>query len=138
MQRPPGVEPIERLRSLRTFSTDAEKRLWSRLRGRRLEEAKFRRQVWLGNYIVDFVRLDRRLVIEADGGQHAEQQEYDHRRTAFLAQQGYRVLRFWNNDVRDNLDGVLTSIMNALKEEPSPSHACGAGPSLSPAGRGFL
>jgi len=138
MQRPPGTEPIERLRSLRTFCTDAEKLLWSNLRGRRLEDAKFRRQMWLGNYIVDFVCLDRRLVIEADGGQHAEQQEYDDRRTAFLAQQGYRVLRFWNNDVRDNLDGVLTSIMNALKEEPSPSQASGLGPSLSPEGRGAL
>ena len=77
-------------------------------------------------------------MIEADGGQHAEQQEYDDRRTAFLAQQGYRVLRFWNNDVRDNLDGVLTSIMNALKEEPSTSQDYGLGPSLSPEGRGAL
>ena len=136
MKRPPGGEAKQRLRSLRTFSTEAEKLLWSRLRGRQLEEHKFRRQVWLGNYIVDFVCLAQRPVIETDGGQHAEQMEYDERRTAFLAKEGFRVLRFWNNDVLTNLDGVLQVITNALNERPSPSQAFGLGPSLSPEGRG--
>ena len=137
MKRPPGADAIERQRSLRTFNTDAEKLLWSRLRGWRLEGEKFRRQIWLGAYIVDFVCLHQRLVVEADGGQHAQQQDYDDRRTVFLEQQGFRALRFWNNDVIANLDGVLTVIMDASKQGPSPSHACGAGSSLSPEGRGF-
>ncbi|MES2494720.1 MAG: endonuclease domain-containing protein [Pseudomonadota bacterium] len=136
MRRPSGDEAKDRQRSLRTFGTDPEKLLWSHLRARRLEGQKFRRQVWLGDYIVDFVCLDRKLIIEADGGQHSEQIDYDDRRTAFLEKEGFRVLRFWNNDVLDNLDGVMTVIMNALKEGPSPSHACGAGLSLSPNGRG--
>ena len=136
MKRPPGSDALDRQRSLRTFGTDAERLLWSRLRGRRLEKQKFRRQVWLGNYIVDFICLDANLIIEADGGQHAEQMEYDDRRTAFLEKEGFRVLRFWNNDVLTNLDGVLQVITNALNKRPSPSHASGAGPSLSPEGRG--
>ena len=136
MKRPPGADALDRQRSLRSFSTDAEGLLWSRFRGRRLEGHKFRRQVWLGNYIVDFVCLDQGLVVEADGGQHAEHDDYDDRRTAFLAKEGFRVLRFWNNDVIANVDGVMMVVIEALKEGPSPSHACGVGPSLSPEGRG--
>ena len=120
MKRPAGPEALDRQRSLRTFSTEAEKRLWSQLRGRRLLGLKFRRQLWIGNYIVDFACLERRLISEADGGQHVEQADYDERRTAFLVKEGFRVLRFWNNDVLANLDGVLTTIMNALKEGPHP------------------
>lgn len=120
MKRPPGPEALERQRSLRAFSTDAEQRLWSRLRARRLLGRKFRRQVWIGGYIVDFVCLDRLLIVEADGSQHAEQIAYDELRTAFLAKEGFRVLRFWNNDVLANLDGVTTAIMSALEEDPHP------------------
>lgn len=120
MKRPPGAQALERQRSLRAFSTSAESELWSRLRGRQIMRCKFRRQVWIGPYIVDSICLERRLVIEADGGQHDEKAEYDARRTAFLEKEGFRVLRFWNNDVLTNLDGVVTSIMNALEAGPHP------------------
>jgi very-short-patch-repair endonuclease len=124
LKRPPGLEALERQRSLRAFGTEAEKRLWGCLRGRRLEGCKFRRQVWLGSYIADFVCLERKLIVEADGGQHADQSEYDDRRTAFLEGEGFRVVRFWNNDVMTNLEGVVDVIRGMLVGyRPSPSHA---------------
>jgi very-short-patch-repair endonuclease len=137
MKRPPGNEARDRQRSLRTFSTDAERLLWSKLRGRRLEGFKFRRQVWLGNYVVDFVCVDQRLVVEADGGQHAEQADYDDRRTAFLEKEGFRVLRFWNNDVLTNLDGVVTVIMNAMRAGPHPPKPAAWAPPSPLKGEGF-
>ncbi len=81
-------------RNLRQLATDAEHRLWQRLRNRQVCGAKFRRQHPVPPYIVDFVCLEKKLVIEADGGQHIEQQTYDEKRTAFLQAQGFRVLRF--------------------------------------------
>src|SRR4029079_12797034 len=90
---------------LRREMTDAERKLWSVLRNRKLNGAKFRRQQPLGPYIADFVCQECRLIIEADGGQHADNAS-DARRTAFLESVGYRVLRFWNNDILTNLDGV--------------------------------
>jgi very-short-patch-repair endonuclease len=102
--------------------TDAEHRLWYLLRAHRFSGAKFKRQAPVGNYIVDFVCFDRRLVIEADGGQHADSLD-DRRRDDWLASQGFRVLRFWNNDVLKNTQGVLEVISNALAEavaSPSP------------------
>ncbi len=96
-----------RARGLRRHATDAERLLWSRLRGRQLMDRKFRRQVVVGPYIVDFMSIEDGLIIEADGGQHAEHAWYDARRTAFLESRGYRVLRFWNNEVLGELDGVL-------------------------------
>ena len=136
MKRPPGPEALDRQRALRTFSTDAEKRLWTELRGRRLLGLKFRRQTWIGHYIVDFICLDRRLVIEADGGQHAGQAEYDESRTTYLAKEGFRVLRFWNNDVLTNLDGVMTVIVDALKEGPHPPKPAAWAPPSPPKGKG--
>lgn len=90
---------------------------------------KFRRQVWLGNYVVDFVCLEHLLIIEADGSQHAEQADYDARRTAFLEKEGFRVLRFWNNDVLTNLDGVILVILEALEGPHPPKPAAWAPPS---------
>ena len=100
-------------RRLRTTMTDAERRLWSALRGRRLRGFKFRRQHPLGPFVVDFACLDHRLVIEADGGQHADSVE-DERRTAWLERRGWRVLRFWNNDIFANPEGVQEAILRAL------------------------
>ncbi len=96
---------------LRTNSTDAEKRLWQALRNRQLAGYKFRRQFSIPPYIADFVCLEQRLVIELDGGQHADAITYDATRTVFLEQQGFRVLRFWNNDVLGNAEGVLEEIL---------------------------
>jgi very-short-patch-repair endonuclease len=124
MKRPPGPEALDRARNLRRFSTEAEKLLWSRLRARRLEGFKFRRQVWIGNYVADFLCAEARLVVEADGSQHADQVEYDGRRTIFLEQEGFSVVRIWNNDVTGNIEGVLSLIRDALLSgAPSPSHS---------------
>jgi len=94
--------------------TDAERRLWSRLRKRQVHECQFRRQFQLGSYIVDFVCLERRLIVEVDGGQHAEQKDYDTARTEWLEKQDYRVLRFWNDSVLTETDTVIASIAEAL------------------------
>jgi adenine-specific DNA-methyltransferase len=85
------------------------------LRDRRLNGAKFRRQVPIGNYIVDFVCQEAKLVVELDGGQHADQVAYDTARTEWLVSVGYRVLRFWNTDLTENEEGVLTAIYNELE-----------------------
>ncbi len=138
MTRPPSYEIAKRAIEMRKAPTDAERRLWWHLRNRQIEASKFRRQVWIGPFIVDFVCLERKLVIEADGSQHVEDAEYDHHRSLFLETEGFQVLRFWNNEVRDNMDGVLELISHKLRmaEVPSPSHRFAAGPSLSPEGRG--
>ena len=104
---------------LRTKQTDTEKSLWHALRNRQLSSFKFRRQFTFPPYIVDFVCLETRLVVEVDGGQHATNQAYDAERTRFLLNQGYRVLRFWNNEVMSNLEGVLNTILKAL-QTPHP------------------
>lgn len=94
--------------------TDAEARLWYLLRGRRFLGAKFRRQVPVEGFVVDFLCEAAKLVIEIDGGQHAEREAYDRERTAVLEQAGYFVLRFWNNDVLRNTDSVLGRIAETL------------------------
>ena len=93
--------------------TDAERLLWRHIRDGQLG-VKFRRQQPVGNYIVDCVSVENRLIVEVDGGQHAEQQEYDAKRTAFLESEGYRVLRFWNNEVLENIEGVVQMIQSVL------------------------
>jgi len=118
----------ERARTLRSQSSEAEKALWKYLRGRRLAGYKFRRQVVIEPYIVDFVCLEARLIIEAGGGQHGDQAAYDARRTARLERMGYRVMRFWNHEILGELQGVLEQIRSALVEAPSPRP--------SPEGRG--
>ena len=99
---------------MRKEPTQAEARLWARLRGRQLCGFNFRRQHAIGPYIADFCSPKGRVIIELDGSQHREQEEYDAERTTFLRSKGYRVLRFWNNDVMSNIDGVLAAILNAL------------------------
>ncbi len=131
-QREP-TSAIDRARQLRRNATDAEKRLWAAFR-EKLPAAKFRRQVPIGSYFVDFVSHAARFIVEVDGGQHAIQQDHDQRRTAFLNGQGYSVLRVWNHEVIQNLDAVLAMIAAALP--PHPPTPRGAGPSLSHKGRG--
>ena len=104
----------DRARQLRRDQTDVEGKLWSRLRARQLSGAKFRRQYPIGAFIADFCCYERRLVIELDGGHHAEHVDADQSRTDFFVSQGYRVLRFWNNEVIENIDGVLEQIVHTL------------------------
>lgn len=96
--------------------TDAELRLWQRLRAHRLEGVSFRRQVPIGSYIVDFVCLAEKLIIEVDGGQHGS--PHDDVRDTWLRSQGFSILRFWNNDVLSNLDGVLEKILETVRRSP--------------------
>ena len=108
-----------RSRALRHNPTDAEKKLWQALRSRQLAGCKFRQQVEIDGYIVDFLYPAKRLIIEVDGGQHTP--ERDARRTTFLESQGFTVIRFWNNEVMENLDGVWSEIEAALSTPPHPS-----------------
>ncbi|MFZ3080283.1 MAG: endonuclease domain-containing protein [Bellilinea sp.] len=101
-------------RRLRRDQTLVETKLWLALRSHQLENIHFRRQHPIGSYIVDFCAPQAKLIIELDGSQHLEQQEYDAERTEFLQAKGYRVLRFWNNEVTGNLDGVIIVILEAL------------------------
>ena len=103
-------------KGLRAKQTDAETALWYKLCNRQLDGVKFRRQQQIGNYIVDFVCFEKRVIIEIDGGQHneASYEEKDKRRTHSLEQKGYRVLRYWDNDVLQNIEGVLEHIRMAL------------------------
>jgi len=130
---PTRKELLARARWMRAHPTDAEKRLWSLLRDRRLAAFKFKRQQIILPYIVDLVCFSERLIIEADGSQHADNRN-DGRRDAYLRAQGFRLLRFWNNDVLGDSETVATAINAALF--PSPSQAFGLGPSLSRKGRG--
>jgi very-short-patch-repair endonuclease len=110
-------------RSLRNGATDAERALWRRLKGRQLEDCKFRRQHPFGDFILDFVCLERRIVVELDGSQHFDASAYDEARSTFLRAAGFVVLRFWNNEVFDEIDGVLEAIRRELVGEartPSP------------------
>ena len=125
-----------RARQLRTQMTDAETRLWHALRGKQLAGYKFRRQQTLGAYIVDFVSLDAKLIVELDGGQHAEAVDYDMKRDAWLVSEGFRVLRFWNNDVMENLEGVLMNIVATLSPPPQPSPLEGEGDKRGTTGTG--
>lgn len=112
---------ITRSRQLRSNMTDAERKLWQMMRMRQLKGFRFRRQFPIGAYIADFVCLEARLVVEVDGGQHnTEQLEYDSVRDRWLQSQNFGVLRFWNNDVLNNIDGVVERILEALKKQ-SPS-----------------
>ena len=108
-------------RMLRRTQTEAEKRVWRHLRNRGLAGRKFRRQYPIGPYIADFVCLEQRLIIEADGGQHMEQVAEDKRRTEFIESQGFKVLRLWNNEVLEDIDAVLNVILSELMAPSSPA-----------------
>ena len=104
-----------RARGLRRDQTDAERKLWSMLRNRQLDGCKFRRQVAIDRYFADFACVDAKLVVELDGGQHADQAEYDAERTRALEASGWRVIRFWNHDVLLEPEGVADTILAALR-----------------------
>ena len=121
-------------RNLRKTLTDVERALWKELRAHRFGHLKFKRQQPLGNYVVDFICFERKIVVELDGGQHAESSAYDAARDGWLKEQGFRVLRFWNNDVMSNKEGVLVAIAEACGLDtghaplsPGPSPARGEG-----------
>jgi len=109
-----------RARELRRNPIDAERKLWWKLRYRQLDGCRFRRQVPVGQYIVDFACLSHRLLIEIDGSQHGEKVAYDQARTRWLESRGYRVKRFWNGDVLRDTDGVVETIWRMLCETPHP------------------
>jgi very-short-patch-repair endonuclease len=115
-------------KELRQQATDAERMLWKHLRAHRMAGYKFRRQVVIEPYIADFVCLEGKLVVEADGGQHLEQVEADLKRSLFLESLGYKFMRFWNHEILCDIDTVLEQIHGSLIETPSPQP--------SPGGRG--
>ncbi|RXZ64999.1 endonuclease domain-containing protein [Pelagerythrobacter rhizovicinus] len=114
---------------MRKEMTEPETRLWLEVRAARFRGIKFRRQKVIGNFIADFVANEPKLVLEVDGDTHAAQTSYDARRTAFLEEQGYRVVRFTNSDVMANMDGVLDRLGNIIHEMLRPPF-----PTLSPEG----
>lgn len=122
-------QTLLRAKALRAHQTDAEQRLWHHLRAHRFLGLKFKRQKPIGPYIVDFACVERGLAVELDGGQHADQAAYDEARTRFLHEQGYRVLRFWNDEVLRSTDAVLDQIRLAVTRgesfSPDPSPVIG-------------
>ena len=110
---------LKRAKSMRSAPTEAEHRLWQILRAKRFADYKFRRQVPIDFYIADFVCLSERLIIELDGGQHAENSA-DRNRDAYLRAQGFRIIRIWNNDLFTNEEGVGELVISALQTAPSP------------------
>jgi very-short-patch-repair endonuclease len=125
---PSKSDLLARAKWMRANPTDAEKRLWAILRAKRLSGFKFKRQVVIDWYIVDFVNFGLRLIIEADGSQHAES-EYDLRRDAYLKRLGFNILRFWNSDVLQHSNAVAETIWHALQTPPLPSAASRLPPS---------
>jgi very-short-patch-repair endonuclease len=115
-----GITAIAKI--LRKRSTEAEKMLWNSLRAKQPHGHKFRRQEPVGRFIVDFVCYEKKLVIEVDGGQHAAQKQGDEERDNWLASQGFNVLRFWDNEILGNIEGVMEVISKTLSPSPSPSH----------------
>jgi very-short-patch-repair endonuclease len=108
---------------MRREPTEAEKLFWWELRDRRLEGHKFKRQYLVGGYIADFVCIERKLIVELDGGQHAEATEYDEKRSAVLQSLGFRVLRIWNAEIFTNMEGVIDAVLAELARgsvSPSP------------------
>jgi very-short-patch-repair endonuclease len=116
----------ELAQKLRDDSTDAERLFWSRVRRHALCGHKFKRQVPIGNYIVDFVCFDSKVIVELDGGQHANDAD-DQIRDTWLQGEGFRVLRFWNNEVLTNIDGVVEMVLKNLSPSPRPSPIKGEG-----------
>jgi very-short-patch-repair endonuclease len=126
-------DSLNRARQLRRKMTDAERLLWSVLRNRRFAHFKFRRQVPIGSFIVDFVCFDRRLILELDGGQHKRQAQYDAERTRWLEEQGFRVVRIWNHEFFQDRDAVEELLFRRLHE---PGKAEENSPSPCPLPRG--
>jgi very-short-patch-repair endonuclease len=114
MKKHPIDDAHARARALRQNMTEAEWRVWQILRSHQIKQYKFRRQVPIGRYIADFVCHEARLIVEIDGGQHDRSSRGEAKRTEFLQHEGYRILRFWNNEVLANLDGVHGTIADEL------------------------
>ena len=113
---------VKRAKELRHNETEAEQLIWSWVRSKKLNGVKFRRQQPIGIYIVDFVSFEKKLIIEIDGGQHSfeENKVNDEVRTQWLESQGFRIIRFWNNEVSSNLEGVIAQIKEVLEDHPHP------------------
>ncbi len=127
--------PTERARDLRNEATNAEQMLWRQLKGSRLQDLKFSRQMPIAGYFADFVCRSHKLIVELDGSQHVEGQPHDDARTVQLEAAGYRVVRFWNNDLTSNMPGVLETILSAAigterVPTPQPPPASGRGGSV--------
>lgn len=125
---------LKNAKALRTNQTEAESRLWYQLRAHRFMNLKFKRQKPMGHYIVDFVCLEHQLIIELDGGQHADQVEYDKARDDYFNIEGFTVLRFWNNEVMQEMEAVLGKIQDVVlnridgaRPHPSPLQPAGEG-----------
>jgi len=116
-----GMEPRTRARELRTNATSSERILWRALSARKVSGVRFNRQVPIGPFICDFVSRSAKLIIEVDGGQHDWQTSEDAARTRYLESQGYRVIRFWNSDVLEGLEGVVAEITTVIATLPSPN-----------------
>ena len=114
------INLTEAAKELRKTSTDAERLLWRHLKAKQLDGLKFRRQEQIGNFIADFVCFEKNIIVEADGGQHALEKEKDEERTQWLNSQGFTVLRFWNNEILTNIEGVLEAIRMQCEQPPSP------------------
>ena len=120
---------LDNAKTLRRNLTDAEQKLWYHLRAHRFMGRKFKRQKPLGRYVVDFICLEEKLIIELDGGQHAENVTYDQERDSWLRSEGYTVLRFWNNELLNETESVLERIRLALSKEADTSETLSPGPS---------
>jgi len=115
--KPPiNKEKLEKCKTLRKNSTPQEIIVWSRLRAKRFHNLKFKRQYPIGKYIVDFICLDKKLIVEIDGSQHKEesQERYDKERTKYLEKLGFKIIRFWNDEVNTNIEGVFLKIEEFL------------------------
>ena len=138
-RNPPNPRSRRTARGLRSNLTNSERLLWSRIRSRQLDKMKFRRQHPIGPYTVDFACFKQKLVVELDGGQHSLQVERDAQRTSYLESNGWQVLRFWNNEVLSNLQGVLETI--AAAQQPPHLDPLPGGeevdPPLLPPGEGW-
>ena len=135
------VAKIKRARELRGDATDVEARLWSLLRSRQLGGAKFRRQYPIDRYFADFACVEAKLVVELDGGQHADQAAYDAQRTETLRLAGWKIIRFWNTDVTENLGGWPTRLYSNStcgRPNPSPGRTSRSASRPLPQGRGDL
>jgi very-short-patch-repair endonuclease len=112
----------KRAKELRKNMTDAEKKIWQMIRKRQILGNKFRRQVPIGPYIADFVCFEKKVIVEIDGGQHKTREGYDQKRTKWFQSQGFRVIRFWNNDVLKNIEGVTERLYARLGGFPDHPH----------------
>jgi len=117
--------PTGKARELRKTATPAERKLWTHLSRRQIAATKFSRQMPVGPFICDFVSRSARLVIELDGGQHGENEGRDRVRTAYIEGMGFRVIRFWNNEVLENIESVVSRIELELRDSPPPAPPAG-------------